>query len=148
MRKRKHVTSISLSVTLLAVFFFFITLNNVHTDTYDIKRFSTANETIRSPITIENEQETERKTRETVQSVPDRFNISSEITEERVNYVKEIFDAIATLESEEMSETEDEEANGDRIVPLSNQDKVNRLKQILSEQITESLDNQTLMQLS
>ncbi|AXI09490.1 hypothetical protein CUC15_11420 [Oceanobacillus zhaokaii] len=146
-RKRKHVTSISLSVTLLAVFFFFITLNNVHTDTYDIKRFSTANETIRSPITIENEQETERKTRETVQSVPDRFNISSEITEERVNYVKEIFDAIATLESEEMSETEDEEANGDRIVPLSNQDKVNRLKQILSEQITESLDNQTLMQI-
>jgi putative nucleotidyltransferase with HDIG domain len=146
-RKRKHVTSISLSVTLLAVFFFFITLNNVHTDTYDIKRFSTANETIRSPITIENEQETERKTRETVQSVPDRFNISSEITRERVNYVKEIFDAIATLESEEMSETEDEEANGDRIVPLSNQDKVNRLKQILSEQITESLDNQTLMQI-
>ncbi|RDW21800.1 hypothetical protein CWR45_02520 [Oceanobacillus chungangensis] len=149
-RKRKHVISIGISATFLGIFFFFITLNNVHTDTYDIARFSTAGETIRSPITIENEQETERKTRETVQSVPDRFNISTEITQERVNYIEEVFDAIATLESEELGEKEnedDKETNGDRLVPLSNQEKVNRLKQILSEPITESLENETLIQL-
>ncbi|MDY0408476.1 hypothetical protein [Paracerasibacillus soli] len=49
----------------------FVTLNNVYTKTYDIERFSNARETIRSPITIENEQETEKNIREAVQSVPE-----------------------------------------------------------------------------
>ncbi|RDW19228.1 hypothetical protein CWR48_09295 [Oceanobacillus arenosus] len=151
-KKKKYVISISLSAVLLGVFFFFITLNNVHTDTYDMERFSMANETIRSPVTIENEQETEKKVRETVQAVPDRYNISTEISEERINYVEEVFDAIATLETEEISESNEDEktnegSNTDKIAPLSNQEKVNRLTQILSEPIIKSLDNETLIQL-
>lgn len=61
--KKHNWLFILLPVVLLGVFFFFITLNNVQTEIYDIERFSNASETIRSPITIENEQETERKTR-------------------------------------------------------------------------------------
>lgn len=80
---------------LLGVLFFLMTLNNVHTETYDIERFNNAKETIRSPITIKNEQETKRKTRETVQAVADRYNISKEINDEQLNYINEIFDAIA-----------------------------------------------------
>src|SRR5690625_267909 len=85
---------ISLAVLVLGIFFFLMTFNNVYTKTYDIERFNRAKETIRSPITIENEQETERKTRETIQSVEDRYNISEEITTERIEYIEEIFDAI------------------------------------------------------
>lgn len=140
---------ILLPVCLLSIFFFFVTLNNVHTDTYDIERFNNARETIRSPITIENEQETERKTRETVQSIEDRFDVSNEITEERIEYVNEIFDAVSTLEKEDKKDTNDNKIDDEdkQTVPLTNLEKVQRLKQILSPGITESVNDGTLAQL-
>src|SRR5699024_2902222 len=120
--------TIFLPVLLLGIFFFFITLNNVYTETYDIDRFNKARETIRSPITIEDEEETNRKTQETYQSVEDRYTIQEEITEEQVSYVSEIFDAITKLEEEEGKKKDSE---------LSSQEKVQHLKQILSSDITE-----------
>src|SRR5690625_7306864 len=92
--------AIVIPVILLGLFFFIMTMNNVFTETYDIEKFNRAKQTIRSPITIENEQETERKMRETVQSVEDRFSISQEITKERLEYIDEIFEAIIKLEEE------------------------------------------------
>ncbi|MGP4065050.1 HD family phosphohydrolase [Oceanobacillus sp. M65] len=142
---RKNWFLILISTMLLAVFFFFITLGNVHTEIYNIERFANATETIRSPITIENEQETQRKTRETVQSVEDRFNISEEITEERLSYTNEVFEAISKLEEENPNP---EENNEDATrVPLTSQEKVQRLKQILSDEITEELSDAVLSSL-
>src|SRR5699024_12602242 len=109
-------------------------MNNVYTEIYDIERFSRAKQTIRSPITIENEQETERKTRETIQSVEDRYNISEEITTERIEYIEEIFDAIYKLD--EIDTTEEALIEEDEVI-LTNQEKVQRLIQILSPEITE-----------
>src|SRR5699024_8232612 len=71
--------TIVLPVMVLGIIFFSSTLNNVFTETYDIEKFASAKQTIRSPITIEKEQGTERKTRETIQAVEDRYDISSEI---------------------------------------------------------------------
>src|SRR5699024_7909907 len=115
-------------------FLLFITLNNVYTKTYDIKRFNTAKETIRSPITIENEQETERKTREAVQSVKDRFDISKEITNQRIQFIEEIFEAINTIEKTEAKKKNDEAS-------LTHQEKLQQLKQILSPEITEQIND-------
>lgn len=142
---KKRWIMVILPVVLLGAFFFLITVNNVYTETYNIERFSIANETIRSPITIEDEQETKRKTRETVQSVEDRFNISAETTEERLSYVKEIFDAIQTVEDSPSSlpgtDSEKNEAS------LSNQEKVHHLNNILSPTITENINDGTLYEL-
>ncbi|MBD1222833.1 HD family phosphohydrolase [Virgibacillus halodenitrificans] len=129
---------IILSVILLGIFFFFITLNNVHTETYNIERFTTTKETIRSPITIENEQETDRKRRETVQAVEDRYEISTEITEERIAYINEIFEAISKLEMESVKEDSD---NKDIAPPLTNQEKVQQLKQLLSPEINQNIND-------
>src|SRR5690625_2991378 len=136
--------TIVLPVTLLGIFFSFMMMNNVYTEIYDIERFSRAKQTIRSPITIENEQETERKTRETIQSVEDRYNISEEITTERVEYVEEIFDAIYKLDE---IDTSDELSEEDDDTPLTNQEKVQRLTEILSPEITEALHEQVFIQL-
>ena len=76
--------AIYLPMFILLAFIFVITINNVYTKTYDIERFDRAKETIRSPITIENEVETDRKMRETVSNVVDRYTVSEEITEEQV----------------------------------------------------------------
>src|SRR5699024_4802424 len=121
--------TIFLPVLLLGIFFFCMTLNNVFTETYDLDRFNKSKETIRSPITIENEEETNRKTKETYQSYEDRYTSQYEITEEQIAYVNEIFDAVTNMEEEQEKEKNDDK--------LSNQEKVQHLKQILSEDITE-----------
>ncbi|MBU5466430.1 HDIG domain-containing protein [Virgibacillus sp. MSJ-26] len=146
---------ISLAVLVLGIFFFLMTFNNVYTKTYDIERFNRAKETIRSPITIENEQETERKTRETSQAVQDRYDISTEITDERIKYVEEIFEALDKMEDEidgdaeakkdDKDEEEENDEDKDNAIPF--QEKLNHLKEILSEQITDNINDSVLMTL-
>ncbi|MFC4558851.1 HD family phosphohydrolase [Virgibacillus kekensis] len=139
---------IILPAVVLGVIFFLVTFNNVYTKTYDMERFSTARETIHSPITVVNEQETQRKTREIVQSVEDRYNVSAEITDEQVGYVEEIFDAIDMLEEEASGETgpvPDKEAS--TVTPPTTREKVLRLKEMLSGEITEVINDGIFYQL-
>lgn len=128
--------SIGVPLFILGVILLFLTLNNVYTQTYDIKRFNTAKETIRSPITIENENETERKTREAVQAVEDRYTISDEITAQRLHYIDEIFEAITTLEKKEWQK---DTKKSD--MPINHQEKLQQLKQILSPEIKEQIND-------
>src|SRR5690625_4102237 len=86
----KFITII-LPMFILGVFLLSMTLNNIYTKTYDIERFNRAKETIRSPITVENEQETKRKTRETVQSIEDSYENTVEKTEQGIEYIKKLF---------------------------------------------------------
>lgn len=143
--KTKWITII-VPMLALGVLFFLMTLNNVHTETYNIERFNSAKETIRSPITIENKQETKRKTRETVQSVDDRYNISREINEEQLHYINEIFDAIDKVE-EKKSKTLQESEEKDGAIILSSQEKVQHLQEILSPEIIDSVDKGVLLRL-
>jgi len=130
---------------ILGSFFLFLTLKNVHTQTYDIERFSRAKTTIRSPITIENEAETDRKMRETVESVEDRYTVSEKITEERIEYIDEIFDAILKIEEQEKEDLEDK--NKDEQTTLTDVEKVQQLEEILSPDITENLNDRVFRQL-
>ncbi|WP_186575751.1 HD family phosphohydrolase [Aquibacillus kalidii] len=126
---------------LLACIFFLLTLSNVFTETYDMERFSNAKNTIRSPITIENTKETERRSREAVQAVEDRYDISSEITQERVEYIIELFDAVKKLEEENITEGKSETTS------LTTEQKVQYLQQILSNEITNNVDGEVLTKL-
>src|SRR5690625_1377561 len=92
----KHI-QITLTLMILAVLIFLVTLSNVYTETYDIQRYTTASETIQSPISIEDTKETERRQREVLQAVEDRYLISTDVTEERVAYVEELFEVIETV---------------------------------------------------
>src|SRR5690625_3840758 len=146
--------TISVAILVLGIFFFLVTFNNVYTKTYEIERFNRAKETIRSPITIEDEQETERKTRETSQAVQDRYDVSTESTEERIKYVEEIFEALSKMEDEIQEDNEsttdqddNEEDDKDRKTTIPIQEKLNLLKEILSQQITDSLNDSVLMTL-
>jgi|SRR5690625_6370 len=149
----KFITII-LPMFLLGVFLVSITLNNIYTETYDIERFNRAKETIRSPITVENKQETKRKTRETVQSIEDRYDISGETTQERIEYIEEIFDAIEKLEKEKIDKKDDEkDEKADKstedkdTVHYTNQEKVQQLGQILSTEINEEVNANDFIQL-
>ena len=136
---------------LLGVFFYLISFSHMYSKTYDIERFNRADETIRSPITIEDEVETDRIMRETVQSVSDRYAIVDDITEEQITYLEEIFDAVDKI-YEENEIKKEEKAEGDKdkdedLSPLSNEEMVYELKEVLSSEITDNIDDVFFMQL-
>lgn len=137
-RFKNKVIGIVSSIILMGIIFFLFMLSNVYTETYDIERFNNAQETIRSPITIEDTEETEERRREAIQAVEDRYYISTETTEERIGYIEELFDAIATIKAEETPNDE----QGETI-----EQNVQDLQQILSSKIVAQLDESILMAL-
>lgn len=144
LKNRTSIFLIVIIVLIQSLFFFFLSLNNVYTETYDLQRFATANTTIRSPVTIENEDETERKTREAVQQVGDRYSISEQVINERIGYSEEIFDAILALNEDNKNEAENQE-DGEKEEAvneegLSLDEKIERLRQVLSEDIVLGVD--------
>lgn len=146
---RSKWATILLPIFILGIVFFIFTMNQVYTKSYDIERFNRAKETVKSPITIVNELETERKKRETLQAVGDRYTISEDITEERINYIEEIFDAfekLNELKSDDSKEQTDEEKH-EAIVELTYDEIVVQLQEILSPEITNSVKDLTLYQL-
>src|SRR5699024_2371032 len=136
---------------LLGVFFYLISFSHMYSKTYDIERFNRADETIRLPITIEDEVETDRIMRETIQSVSDRYAIVDDITEEQITYLEEIFDAVDKIyEENEIKKEEKAESDKDKdedLSPLSNEEMVYELKEALSSEITDNIDDVFFMQL-
>src|SRR5699024_4219064 len=81
--------------------------------------------------------------RETVQSVSDRYAIVDDITEEQITYLEEIFDAVDKIyEENEIKKEEKAESDKDKdedLSPLSNEEMVYELKEVLSSEITDNM---------
>ncbi|PAD39230.1 HD family phosphohydrolase [Terribacillus sp. 7520-G] len=122
---------ILIGALLLGCFFFVMTASNVTTKDYDVQVYDTASETIRSPITIENEAQTERHRQEASQQIDDRYTVSSEITEAKTDAVKEIFSAIGQADEEDRSIDQ----------------RMDIVKNLLSESVKEDLTDRQLEQL-
>jgi cyclic-di-AMP phosphodiesterase PgpH len=129
--KSGNRTIILIGALLLGCFFFIATASNVTTRNYDVQIYDTASETIRSPITIENEAETERQRQEAGQQIDDRYHVSEEITKAKTDAVDEIFTAIG--------QANDSERSTDK--------RVEDIKQLLSESIKEELTDRQIAQL-
>src|SRR5699024_3794459 len=125
---------IMLPVVLLTLFFYLISLNNVYVKTYDIERFNRAKETIRSPITVENEAETERKMRETVLAVGDRYTTLEDVTEEQLMYIEEIFAAVKKVvkSKEDINEAESQ---------MTDEELLIQLREHLTKEVSDKLDD-------
>src|SRR5699024_2201814 len=134
---------------VLGVFLFVFMLNNLYSQTYEVERFNRSKDTIRSPITIENEPETERKTRESVQWIEDRYTIKEDITEDQIDYIDEIFDAINSLTKDNNKSTSEKDTKDDSNTEdkLSNEEIVSKLDDILSDEITNNINDVVFMQL-
>lgn len=129
---------IVIPVVLLIIFFYLISLNNVYVKTYDIERFNRAKETIRSPITVENEAETERKMRETVLGVGDRYTTLEEVTEEQLKYVEEIFAAVKKVRKNSEEDSDEK---------VSDEERLSELRELLSTDISDQLDDELFLKL-
>src|SRR5699024_6533983 len=84
----------------------------------------------------------------TVQSVGDRYAIVDDITEEQIKYLEEIFDAVDKIyEENETKEAEKTDDKDENLSPLSNEEMVYELKEVLSSEITDNIDDVFFMQL-
>lgn len=135
-KRRKYFFTIIPALIIGAIVFITL-LDNVRTDTYEIQRFAVSEETIRSPITIENKQETDQRIREAVDAIPDRYSISEEVTEERLNYINEIFEAVLKTK-EEHEEAAEEDAY---------QEEAAELNTLLSEEIKSEISEDVIVSL-
>ena len=100
---------------LLGVVLFISLYSNVKPEKLNISMFSVAEQTIRSPITIEDKISTETKKREAENSVEDVYVVNKVLTQNRIDLITSIFDSAI-----EVNQIIDKEAATTRILNLRN----------------------------
>ncbi|WP_345239741.1 HD family phosphohydrolase [Pontibacillus salipaludis] len=132
--------TIGVSMTILALVIFLLAFSNVQTKTYDVDRLDTAKDTILSPINVEDKDKTQEKRDEAMESVDDVYTIRNFITNTRINYMEEIFNAVEVVDQQEESENQ--------AVDVTESDKVEndveKLQSMLSEDITKQVNPEVL----
>jgi cyclic-di-AMP phosphodiesterase PgpH len=142
-KKRKPSFWIISCVVIVGVFFILMALPNVQPKMYEIERFTEAKETIYSPITIEDQKATESKKQQAMQAVEEQYTISENITEERMSYINEIFDAANKMNQDQKNQSIENE-KGEPIKPLSDTEKLRNYLDLLSEEIVNNVNTKVL----
>lgn len=129
--------------------------SNVKPEKLNLELFSVAEQTIRSPITIEDKESTEKSRREAVEQVKDVYSVKKEYTQNRVDLVTSIFDSV-----NEVNDEAEEKINQKKKDALDNNEaedtaakeptineKLAALKTKLTESETRSLSDQVFITL-
>lgn len=135
--------TIGASMTILALVIFLLAFSNVQTKTYDVDRLDTAKDTILSPISVEDKDKTQEKRDEAMESVDDVYTIRNFITNTRINYMEEIFNAVEVIDKQEASEEQKVDATDSD----KEKSKVEKLQSMLSEDITKQVNPKVLERL-
>lgn len=124
-------------VLLFMGFVLFVTMyNNVKPISFQVEKLTIAEETIRSPITIEDVEQTERKKREAVNQVKPQYVLKQEYAQNRVDLIRSIFDSSIDLQDDL---ADDQESHN-----LSTEEKIDLLKEKLTKEVTDDLSDATL----
>lgn len=140
-----------LVLSLIGVVLFTALYNNVKPEILNINKLEVAEQTIRSPITVEDKEKTEERKREAEELVKPVYIVKQEYMENRVDLVSSIFDAALEVHervNEMMNEDAEISPNGDGDRPIviepTTSEKVNMLKENLTEAIVNDLSASTL----
>jgi putative nucleotidyltransferase with HDIG domain len=137
----------------LGIYLYGMMFSNVKPEKLDLALFSVAEKTIRSPITVEDKESTEKKRKEALNSVEDVYILKKEYTQNRVDLITSIFDSVFEVK-EEASEKAKQKAKQDvddpaeaeqnqapeKIIPISEQ--LTMLKEKLTDNETKELSDQ------
>ncbi|MEH7443109.1 HD family phosphohydrolase [Bacillus sp. JJ1122] len=140
---------------LIGIVMYSAMYSNVKPEKLNLELFSVAEQTIRSPITIEDKESTEKSRREAVEQVKDIYSVKKEYTQNRVDLVTSIFDSVSEVNDEaeekinqkkkdalDNNEAEDTTAKEPTI-----NEKLAALKTKLTESETRSLSDQVFITL-
>lgn len=142
---------------IMGLILFVAMYSNVKPEKLDLKLFSVATEAIRSPVTIEDKESTDRKREAAEEQVKDVYVLKKEINENRVDLITSIFNSAADLNKEleadineefEVNDTgESETQSKTESDSLSVSDKVTMLKERLSEDVSKDVSDTTFVAL-
>jgi cyclic-di-AMP phosphodiesterase PgpH len=110
MQNIKHVRFLPYIILILLAFIMFgLLYHHVEPKQYNIQLFDISKETIRSPITIEDKESTEKKKREAAESVADVYTLKKEYAENRVDLMSSVFATILEIQAETVESSEPSE---------------------------------------
>ena len=137
----------------IGVVLFLSLYSNVKPEKLNIDLFSIAEQTIRSPITIEDKESTEAKKKDAEDQVQDIYVLNKKISQNRIDLVTSIFDSAIEVNEEIENERKAEQKEsalpttdeGERIVPED--EKIKRFKVKLTNDVTKELPDSVLLEL-
>lgn len=142
-----------LDMTIFRVIFFLIIgiilfgamFSNVKPEKLNIKLFSIAHQTIRSPGTVEDKQSTEEKRKEARDQVQDVYTLKKEYTQNRVDLITSIFQAAAEVNDDVNKDLKKDTASSQEKVATavpSVAERIAKLKGKLTTTVTKDLSDQ------
>ncbi|MDQ0205541.1 HD family phosphohydrolase [Alkalicoccobacillus murimartini] len=129
-------------ITFTAVFLYFIMLGNVIPEQIDVHLSDVAEEDIRSPITIENRQATDRLRAEAVDNVEPNYVLKQDYAETQGGRVNDIFELIGQVKNEQ--EPTDEEADSETSEEEDLEEKLATVNEALSSDTSQQLSDTTI----
>ncbi len=137
----------------IGVVLFLSLYSNVKPEKLNIHLFSIAEQTIRSPITIEDKESTEAKKKDAEDQVQDIYVLNKKISQNRIDLVTSIFDSAIEVNEEIENERKAEQKEsalpttdeGERLVPED--EKIKRFKVKLTNDVTKELPDSVLLEL-
>ena len=124
----------------LGVVLFSSLYSNVKPEKLNIQLFSIAEQTLRSPITIEDKESTEAKKKDAEDQVQDIYVLNKRISQNRIDLVTSIFDSAIEVNEEIVDELNAEQKESS----LPESEKLKRLKMKLTNDLTKEFPDQVL----
>ncbi|CAG9608118.1 HD family phosphohydrolase [Pseudoneobacillus rhizosphaerae] len=146
LRNLLEITFFRVLLYLILGFVLFTAMySNVKPEKLDLRKLEVAEQTVRSPITVEDKDSTERKRKEALEEVNDVYSLNREIAQNRIDLTTSIFQSAIEV-IDETKETY-EKADVTESPILSIQERVEILKRKLTDNETKELTNQTFIAL-
>ncbi|WP_155110968.1 HD family phosphohydrolase [Metabacillus mangrovi] len=139
---------------LFGIILFAALYGNVKPQNLSIKLLDISEQTIYSPISVADMEETERKKTEAYQQVPDQYKLVEEYSESRVEIVNFIFNSAIEINEETENGAEDGAAEGQpsentdtEVKPLTSDEKYELYIEKLDGGLEQKLPKETLLPL-
>jgi cyclic-di-AMP phosphodiesterase PgpH len=130
---------------ILGFVLFFSMYSNVKPEQLNLSKFEVAEQTVRSPITVEDKESTERKRKVALEEVNDVYALNREIAENRIDLTTSIFQSAIDVIEEAQEANVPDSLSSSQYPTL--QERVDSLKLKLTENETKELSNQTFVSL-
>lgn len=133
--QKKYYSVHYLLYPVLALVTFVALFSNVKPNTFDVKLFNIADQTIYAPITVVDEEMTKKKQEEAVASVEDQYVLNKEYADNSISMVESIFDSIIEISQSNLEDTEE---------TISEEEKLNQLQEALASEGYEKIPKDAL----
>ncbi|WP_141431503.1 HD family phosphohydrolase [Bacillus sp. 03113] len=141
----------------LGVLLFASMVSDVKPEKLNLSLFSIAEQTIRSPITVEDTSSTSKKKKEAEDQVKDVYVLNKEIAQNRVDLITSIFESAVEVNDEiskdldqkrkAAAENKDSQTNVAEITEPSLDEKLKKMKEKLTDNVTKEISDQSLRSL-